>query len=63
MYFDIGAYDMKYDDIKEMCHQAWSERFNYLSIDKTKNENEGKYRIFNESKNTYVECTPVSEAF
>ena len=22
MYYDIGAYDMKYDEFKEMCHKA-----------------------------------------
>ena len=33
-----------------MCHNAWSERFNYLCIDMGKNKNEIKYRIFNESK-------------
>ena len=26
MYYDIGAYDMKYDEFKQMCHKAWSER-------------------------------------
>ena len=25
MYNDIGAYDMKYDEFKKMCHKAWSE--------------------------------------
>ena len=49
MYYDIGAYDMKYDEFKEICHKAWSERFNYLCIDMTKNRYNGKYRIFNES--------------
>ena len=63
MYYDIGAYDMKYDEFKEMCHKAWSERFNYLCIDITKNKNEGKYRIFNESKTTYIDCIPESEPF
>ena len=63
MYYDIGAYDMNYDEFKQMCHKAWDERFNYLCIDMTKNENEGKYRIFNESKTTYFECIPESEAF
>ena len=56
MYYDIGAYDMKYDEFKEMCHKAWDEKYNYLCIDMTKNKNEGKYRIFNESKPTYIEC-------
>ena len=63
MYYDIGAYDMKYDEYKEMCHKAWDEKFNYLSIDVTKNKNEGKYRIFNESKTTYIECIPETEPF
>ena len=29
----------------------------------TKDKNEGKYRIFNESKKTYIECIPESEPF
>ena len=63
MYYDIGAYDMKYDEFKEMCHKAWSEKFNYLCIDLTKNKNEGKYRIFNESKDIFIECIPETEPF
>ena len=63
MYQDIGAFDMKYDEFKEMCRAIWSEKFNYLCIDMTKNKNEGKYRIVNESKNTYSECICESEAF
>ena len=63
MYYDIGAYDMKYDEFKQMCHKAWDERFNYLCIDMTKNKNEGKYRIFNESKTTYIDCIPETELF
>ena len=63
MYYDIGAYDMKYDEFNEMFHKAWDEKYNYLCIDMTKNKNEGKYRIFNESKPTYVDCIPESEPF
>ena len=63
MYYDIGAYDMKYDEFKEMCYKAWSERFNYLCIDVTKNRDNGKYRIFNESKTTYIDCIPETEPF
>ena len=62
-YYDIGAFDMIYDEFKEMCRVGWSEKFNYLCIDKNKNKNEGKYRIFNESKNTFIECIPESEPF
>ena len=63
MYHDIGAYDMKYDEFKEMCHKGWDERYNYLCIDMTKNKNEGKYRIFNESKTTYIDCLPETNLF
>ena len=54
---------MKYDEFKEMCRVAWSENFNYLCIEMTKSKSDGKCRIFNESKNTYIECNPESEAF
>ena len=26
MYYDIGAYDMKYDEVKEMRPFAWKEK-------------------------------------
>ena len=63
MYSDIGAYDISYDEFKQMCHKAWVEKYNYLSIDMTKNKNEGKYRIFNESKNIYIEYICETEPF
>ena len=63
MYYDIGAYDMKFDEFRKMCHKACHETFNYLCIDMTKNKNEGKYRHFNESKTTYFECICETEAF
>ena len=25
MYYDIGAYDMNYDEFKQMCHKAWEK--------------------------------------
>ena len=62
IYHDIGAYVMKYDGFKQMCHKVWSERFNYLCSDMTKDKNDGKYRIFNESRNTYIECICGTEA-
>ena len=33
---DIGAFDMKYDDFKEMCRGVWSEKFKYFCIEMTK---------------------------
>ena len=63
MYYDMGAFEMLYDVYKEMCRVAWREKFNYLCIDMSKNSNDGKNRIFNESKNTYIECICEIEAF
>ena len=63
MYYDIGAFDMIYDEFRKMCRVAWSEKFNYLCIDMTTNKNEGKYRIFSESKTTYIDCIPETEPF
>ena len=63
LYQDIGVFDMKYDEFKEMCRVAWSEKFNYLCIDMTKNKNEGKYRFFNESKTTINEGIHEIEPF
>ena len=56
MYKDIGGYDVKECEFKEMCRHAWNEIFNYLCIDMNKNKNEGNYRIFNENQDTYNEC-------
>ena len=63
MFYDIGAYDMNYDEFKQKCHKAGDEKYNYLCIDMTKNKNDGKYRIFNESKTTYFDCIPETEPF
>ena len=54
---------MNYDEFKQMCHNAWDEKNNYLYTDVTKIKNDGKYRIFNESKHTYFECIPETKAF
>ena len=63
MYHDIAAFDMTYDEFKDMCRVAWGEKFKYLCIDMTKNKNDGKYHIFNESKTTYIDCIPETEPF
>ena len=54
---------MNYDEFKQICHKAWDEKHNYLNIDIIKNKNEGKHRIFNESKNTYIERFCETEDF
>ena len=62
MYKDLGGYDIAYYLFKDMCHETWSERFNYLCIEVIKNKIEAKYRIFCENKNTYNDCTPETKA-
>ena len=58
MYYDIGAYDMKYDDFKEMCHKSWNERFNYLCIDMNKIKNESENRISMKAKTHILNAFP-----
>ena len=38
MFQDIGGYDMKYNEFREYCRKACSEKFNYLCFDMTKNK-------------------------
>ena len=63
MYKDIGGYDIRCDEFKEVCSKAWGEKFNYLCFDMTKNNDERKNSILNESKNAYLECIPEIGAF
>ena len=63
MFYDIETYDIKNYEFKEMCRKAWIEKINYLGIDMTREKNDGIYRTFNESKNTYFECLCKTEAF
>ena len=63
MYKVIGCYNMKYDELKEMCRKARSEKVNCLCTELTKNKKEGENRSSNEKKNTYIECIHKSEAF
>ena len=58
MYRDVGGYDMSYDEFKQSCRKSWEEDYNYLCIDRSKKRDQGRYCICNESKNTYIECTP-----
>ena len=49
MYRDIVGYDMKKDEYKEMCRTAWSEKFIYVCIIRTKFKDKAINRIFDES--------------
>ena len=32
MYYEIGAYDMNYDEFKQMCHKIWTEKLDSLFV-------------------------------
>ena len=63
MYYDIGADDKLYSEFREMCKEALIGKVNYLCIDMTKNKKEGKYLIFNQSKNKFIGCVSEIEFF
>ena len=62
-YRDVGGFAMSYDEFKEICRKSWEEDFNYLSFDRSKKKDQGRYCICNESKNTYIKCTPETKPF
>ena len=63
IYRDVGGYVMSYDEFKHLCGKAWDEDYNYRCIDRSKKNDQGRYCICNESKNTYIECTPRTKPF
>ena len=50
IYRDVPGYDMNYDKIEELRSKSWEEEYSYLYIDRSKNRDQGKYCICNESK-------------
>ena len=36
--------DMKIGEFKKFCHDTWLKDYNFITIDLTKNKNNGKYR-------------------
>ena len=63
IYRDVAGYDMNYDEFKELCRKSWEQDYNYICIDRSKKRDQGRYCIFNESKNTYLEATPQTKPF
>ena len=54
---------MSNGEFKELCRKSWEGEYNFLCFDRSKKKDQGRFCIFNESKNTYIECTPETEAF
>lgn len=45
VYNDHVNTDMKYNDFKEICSEAWKDRYRFLVIDKDSSVDNGRYRI------------------
>ena len=54
---------MNYDEFKEICRKSCEHHYNYLCFDRTKKKEQGRYCIFSENKNTYIEYIPETELF
>ena len=49
----IAGFDMSYDDFKNLCREAWKEKYNYLLINKLEDKHGHEYKICNESNPEY----------
>ena len=63
IYTDIAGFDMSYDEFKELCREAWRERYNYLLINRLEDKNGKKYMICNESNSEYKIFNPQTDPF
>ena len=63
IYRDIARFDMSYDEFKELCREAWRERYNYLIINRLEDKNGSKYMICNESNLQYQIFNPQTDPF
>ena len=60
---DIAGFDMSYDEFKELCREAWKEKYNYLLINRLEDKNGTKYQVCNESNPNYKVFNPQTEPF
>ena len=63
IYRDIAGFDMSYDEFKELCREAWRERYNYLLINRLEDKNGSRYKICNESNPEFKVFNPQTDPF
>ena len=63
IYRDIAGFDMFYDEFKELCREAWRERYNYLLINRLEDKNGSRYKICNESNPEFKVFNPQTDPF
>ena len=54
---------MSYDEFKNSCRISCEKDYNYLSVDRYKERDQGRYCICNENKSTCIDCTPQKKVF
>ena len=63
IYRDIAGFDMSYEELKELCREAWRERYNYLLINRLEDKNGSRYKICNESNPEFKVFNPQTDPF
>ena len=63
IYRDNAGFDMSYDEFKNLCKEAWRDKYNYLLINRLEDKNGSKYMICNESNLQYQIFNPQTDPF
>ena len=58
---DITGFDMSYEVFKNLCREAWNEKFIYLLVNRLEDKNGSRYRICNESNPNYKIFNPQTD--
>ena len=63
IYRDIAGFDLSYEEFKELCREAWKEKYKYLLLNRLEDKNGKKYLSCNESNPNYKIFNPQTEPF
>ena len=63
IYRDIAGFDMSYEEFKELCREAWKEKYKYFLINRLEDKNGSRYKTCNESNPEYKTFNPQTDPF
>ena len=63
IYRDIAGFDMSYDEFKNLCREAWRQKYNCLLLNRLEDKNKNKYKLCNESNPEFKVFNPQTEPF
>ena len=55
---NVAGIDMSPDEFKQLGKRSWVEEHKYLCFDRSKKKDQGRHCICDESKDTFIDCTP-----